>query len=240
MVVGVLSTAANVAAQTSGELIDAFSGDWYAFDSTFSVESEPCRIQLEPESKDGTTGALIASPDNCSEMLASTTGWRVEGANLILLSNEGARVAALGGNPRRLSGDYAASPNVVVLEREGGSGLKPELSDAIRAHGCYYLGYTADCVETSATEPPNFSDGVAEINVLVNLNVRNQPRRDAPVIGTVPPGSTLLVNVCLTTSDGIWCRARFGETEGWMAKSAMRRDEWPVITFISASPRDNS
>lgn len=240
LAVSALATASSVGAQSSDELVDAFSGEWYVFDPAFSKEGGACRIRLKADSIDAAAEAFVAASNNCSEMLGTTTGWQVDGENIILLSDEGARIAALGGNPQRLSGDYAAPPNAVVLERESGSGLKRELSAAIRAHGCYFLGYTSNCVEASATEAPVFSEGVAEIDVLVNLNVRNQPRRGASVIGTVPPDSTLTVNTCLTTSDGIWCRARFGDTEGWMSKSALRQGEWPVITYVTASDPENS
>jgi SH3-like domain-containing protein len=95
-------------------------------------------------------------------------------------------------------------------------------------------------VEPSATKAPDFKEETARIDVLVKLNVRNQPRRGAAVIGTVPPDSTVTVNACLTTSDGIWCRARFGDSMGWMAKSALRQGEWPVITYVNAGPAESS
>jgi len=235
-----VAAAQPVASQSAAKLRDTFSGQWYIFDEAFGRGGMPCKINLEREkvpvadtvNKDP---RFQASTQNCSGPLEGELTWRVEDGKIILASKDGGPVAAVGGNPRRLSGDYVAPPNTVVLERETGSGAKSQLSSAIKKHGCYYLGYTANCADESATQRPDLEDGTASVNVVVSLNVRNQPRRSAPVIGTVPSGSDVTVNACLTTSDGIWCRARFGESVGWMAKSALRQGEWPVITYVNAA-----
>lgn len=41
---------------------------------------------------------------------------------------------------------------------------------------------------------------------------------------------------CLDAPDGLWCRARFGETVGWPGTSARRQDEWPVLTYRAGCP----
>lgn len=229
------------AAQNADELRQTFSGAWYVFDDRFSVAAGPCRVSLENTSISGDGASpLRASVANCADPLAQAMAWRVESGKILLTTEAGEPVAALGGNPRRLSGDYAGAPNAMVLERESGSGAKAALSEAIGNHGCYYRGYTPDCVAASETNPPSFKEGTAKIEVLVKLNVRNQPRRGAPTIGTVPGDTEISVNACLTTSDGIWCRARFDDTMGWMAKSALRQGEWPVITYVNADATENS
>lgn len=106
---------------------------------------------------------------------------------------------------------------------------------AIARYRCYFSGYSDVCADTAATEAPAFTEDTASIQVLVSLNVSNESRRDAPVIGTIPPDSEVNVNLCLTASDGLWCRARFGDQSDWMAKSAIRQEEWPVITFVNGS-----
>lgn len=228
-------------AQSVEELREAFSGAWYVFDDSFGVEGNPCRILFEDVGVAGDDAApLKAATDNCAGPLEAGITWRFDSGKIVLSSAEGQQIAALGGNPQRLSGDYVNPPNALVLERESGSGAKAVLASAIRKHGCYFLGYTADCAEPSATEVPDLKEETARINVLVELNVRNQPRREAPIIGTVSSGASITVNACLTTSDGAWCRARFGDSMGWMAKSALRQDEWPVITYISAKSAESS
>ncbi|MDR9393812.1 AprI/Inh family metalloprotease inhibitor [Roseovarius sp. SYSU LYC5161] len=222
-------------AQTEEELRQAFSGAWFAFEDSYSDGNGPCRIYLSNESvSDDGTLLLKGATEGCAAPLTEEISWRVESGKILLETSSGQQVAALGGNPQRLSGDYVRPPNALVLERQSGSGAKADLTAAIKLHGCYYLGFTQDCAEPSATEAPAFEDGLARIKVLVNLNARSQPRRDAQVIGTIPAESEVTVNACLTTSDGIWCRAQFNEANGWMAKSAMRAGEWPVITFVNA------
>lgn len=230
-------------AQSDDDLRQAFSGTWYVFDQGFSSQNQPCRVILEnvgTPSDGGTAAGFKAAAENCSGPLGQGITWRVESGKILLTLTSGQVIAALGGNPQRLSGDYAGPPGAVVLERENGSGAKAELTAAIKGHGCYYLGYTADCADKSATKSPRFNAGTAEIDVLVKLNVRNQPRRDAPVIGTIPRGSTVTINACLTTSDGIWCRAWFDSSMGWMAKSALRQGQWPVITYVNAGAKEES
>ncbi|MCF7700734.1 SH3 domain-containing protein [Loktanella sp. M215] len=153
---------------------------------------------------------------------------------IYLRAESGADIAKLGGDPNRLTGDFAAPPGAIVLERNEGSGAKAMLVAAITKHKCYYLGYQSVCAAPDATAAPDLSDGEAAVQVLVTLNVRSQPRRAAPLIGTVPKDSNVVVNLCLTTSDGIWCRADFGGKTGWMAKSVVRQQEWPVISFVNA------
>ncbi|HHX89670.1 MAG TPA: hypothetical protein GX700_07850, partial [Paracoccus sp.] len=59
----------------------------------------------------------------------------------------------------------------------------------------------------------------------------SQPRRDSAEIGTIPAGTCVRVDQCLNASDGLWCRAWFGETLGWLGKTALRQNEWPVVTY---------
>lgn len=231
----------SAAAQTAEDLRDAFSGEWFVFDETFGLDNRPCRLLLEDISvSDDGADPLKASSADCAGPLGENMNWRVDEGRIVLSTPTGELIAALGGNPQRLSGDYVGASNALVLERESGSGAKVALTEALRVHGCYYLGYTADCVEPQATQAPEFEEGTAKIDVLVKLNVRNQPRRDASIIGTVPRESTVTVNACLTTSDGIWCRAGFGETVGWLAKTALRQGEWPVISYVNAGSADGS
>ncbi len=238
-----LAFGSGAVAQSAEDLREAFSGTWYVFDQGFSAQNQLCRVVLEnvrTPSDGGNAAEFKAAAENCSGPLGQGITWRVESGKILVTLTSGQAIAALGGNPQRLSGDYAGPPGALVLERENGSGAKADLTAAIKGHGCYYLGYTADCADTSATKPPKFDGGTAEIDVLVKLNVRNQPRRDAPVMGTIPRGSTVTVNTCLTTSDGIWCRARFDDSMGWMAKSALRQGQWPVITYVNARAKEDS
>lgn len=47
----------------------------------------------------------------------------------------------------------------------------------------------------------------------------------------VPINSCVATSTCVTASDGIWCRAEFGDSAGWLRKLAIRQNRWPVVTF---------
>ena len=234
--VAVLSCfASHAAAQSDAQLIEAFSGEWFIFEPRFSTNASPCKITLDtaPLVTEDLRFRTVDADSNCAAPFANAMlKWSVSDGKIIMQSNDGGNLAELGGSPDRLSGDLSGPINAIILERREGADYKRRLISALREHKCYYVGYSSDCADEAATAAPNSEDDAATINVLVDLNVRNQPRRNAAVVGTVPQNSEITVNLCLTASDGVWCRAGFGEIAGWMAKSAIRADEWPVITFV--------
>lgn len=222
-------------AQSEAELVKAFSGGWVVVDTRFSTDATPCRVLLDPAlaADDTKEWRRTDVAPNCAAPLSSGTTWKIADGKIILRGADRTQVAELGGDPSRLSGSYAGAPDAIILERAQGSPAKAALVQAITRHKCYFLGFSDRCADESATQAPDVSEDNARISVLVALNVRSQPRRDAPVIGAVPQDAKVNVNLCLTASDGIWCRARFGDQLGWMAKSAVRQQEWPVITFVN-------
>ena len=222
-------------AQTEEELVQAFSGDWIVVDSKFTTDSSPCRIRLEEASSIDPGWRQSDIGANCAASILPRSLWRIEEGKILLRSPDGEPLAELGGEPTRLTGDFFGDPDAIILEREAGSGAKADLVKAISRHRCYFLGYTDTCAQSTATQAPDLAEGPSSIDVLVDLNVRSQPRREAATIGAVPAGSEVMVNLCFSTSDGIWCRAQFGEQSGWMAKSAIRQGEWPVLTFVNSS-----
>lgn len=227
---------ANLAlAQSQQELVEAFSGDWVVIDAMFNTDGVPCRIALDHAVAPGDAldWKRTEIAPNCAAPLNAQTLWQIDEGKIVLRSSDGTQLAALGGTPTRLTGSYNGTPDTIILERSQGSGAKAALVAAIGRHKCYFLGYSDKCADEAGTHAPEFTDEGAKISVLVSLNVRNQPRRDAPVIGAVPQDSDVSVDLCLAASDGLWCRARFGDQSGWMAKSAIRQQEWPVVTFVN-------
>ena len=201
----------------------------------FSVNASPCKLTFDtdPLINEDLRERRVDVDTNCAAPFSSQTlQWRVLGGKILLQRTDGNRLAELGGNPDRLSGDLNAPIDAVILERKAGSDYKRGLVSALRRHKCYYLGYSAECADDAATRAPQAGADANNINILVDLNVRSQPRRNAAVVGVVPRNSKISVNLCLEASDGVWCRAGFGEVAGWMAKSVIRDEEWPVITFI--------
>lgn len=230
--VGILA-AGMVAAQDREALVEAFSKEWYQFDASQSLNGGVCTFSLgtKPASPEA---PLPASTENCKDPIAQLSGWTVENGQLVLLDGSGERLAELGGNQRRLTGVRAADGLGIVIERASGDGSSTALARAVQRHRCYYLGTTSKCAPEAALKLPDFTSGeagLAKIETLGNLAVRTQPRRDASSAGTIPQGTCVRVNQCLTASDGIWCRARFGEVDAWLSKSAVRQEEWPIVTF---------
>ncbi len=226
------------AAQSKEQLVEAFSGEWYIFEPRFGVsETAPCKLTLDtaPLVNEDSRDRRVDVDANCAAPFSGKSlKWRIADGKILMQNDDGARLAELGGNPDRLSGDLNGPINAVILEREAGADYKRVLVSALRKHKCYYLGYSRDCADEAATRAPQVAGDPGQIDVLVDLNVRSQPRRNASVVGKVPRNSQITVNLCLKASDGVWCRAGFGEIAGWMAKSAVRAGEWPVVTYSNA------
>jgi hypothetical protein len=217
-------------AQTEDEFVKAFAGDWEVFDDAYGVEGERCRISLADNAVEGGYALTVTS---CALELGLLTSWRIIDSQLALMADDLA-MAVLGGNQRRMSGDSNIGAPV-ILDRVGDNALVEDIRKAREASGCYYLGFTTTCVdEAQLAKPAVAPDGSpARIGVLVNLNVRAEARDDAPVLGVVPANSCIVTEVCATAVDGVWCKARFDETAGWLKKLALRQERWPVVTFVN-------
>lgn len=108
---------APVAAETEGELIEAFFGAWFVFDRRFSTSESPCQISLDTaQAPDDSAGWLRAdiSP-NCAAPLSAQTTWRIVSGKIILSNPEGQTLAELGGEPERMTGVYAGTPDAIIL-----------------------------------------------------------------------------------------------------------------------------
>lgn len=232
-------------AQSKEAFLEAFSGEWLVFDPDFSTSAAPCAMTLEIDIE--LSGSVLdesqlrptARPRNCVSPLDTVSAWDIDQNQLVLYAQQDVLVARLGGNQNRVTGDVQNSFSTMVLERPTGDPYQVNFSAALKKHRCIYLGYSPTCgTSEDLAEPIMTEEGgvVASLEILVRLNVRDQPRRNSQVVGTLPPQACLKVNYCTTASDGIWCRARFGEASGWVSKTALRQDEWPVSTFRNGCP----
>ena len=224
-----LLVAGQAFAQSETDFVKAFSGKWYVFDSSFKSNGQTCSITL---SQQKSAQALDASTDGCSEPLNAIETWEIVDGR-ILLSKEGEQIAAMGGNQFRVTGELPNTDRSVVMERAEGDGNSKKIAAALSKHKCYFVGFTQVCAETEMLRLPEIADEVGHVTVetLVNLNARALPRRDAAIVGNVAPGTEVKLNQCLTASDGNWCRARVGDTAIWLAMTALRMEEWPIVTF---------
>ena len=227
-------------AQSTADFIGAFSGEWYVFDPAFRSGGSECRINLGANAAGiAGTGTLPASSTGCAAPLASVAGWRIEDGQILLIDEDTALISSLGGNQRRITGTTTARDLGLIIERAEGDGSNVAISSAISRHRCYFLGFSQTCAdaEALAAPQPSGSDGsFGSVEVLASLNVRTQPRRDSPIIGTLAEGTVVNLNYCTMATDGIWCRASFGTETGWLAKSALRQNEWPIVTYrVTAS-----
>ena len=227
---GLAGQASVASAQSEAEFVAVLAGQWEAYDDGYAVEGKHCIITLK-DSKAGADYEL--STESCGMELGMLNSWRIVEGQLGLVA-DGVVVASLGGNQFRMSGNSNIGAPV-ILDRVGETAAMDRILDAYKSSGCYYLGFTSTCVdEAQLSKPAVPSDGSpARIGILVNLNVRAEAREDANVVGVVPANSCIVTEVCATASDGVWCRARFGEITGWLKKLALRQERWPVVTFVN-------
>jgi hypothetical protein len=216
-------------AQSEAEFVTAFAGKWQALDPAASDGSGICTLTFETLSADGTYSASTA---DCRGVLSSLKRWSIQNGQLVLMTEESSILARLGGNQKRMTGEAVNSTHIVI-ERDGGDGSANLLQSALNASGCFYLGYTSNCAVAADEAKPEFTGGTANINVLVDLNARTEARADAPILGVVKQGTCLRVDRCVLSSDGAWCRAPFGQANGWVKKLSLRQNRWPVITFTN-------
>jgi uncharacterized protein YraI len=227
--VGICALPANeAAAQNQADFVKAFAGEWQIYDDSFASDAQNCRLKLLAEAE---ADRYKLEARSCSGELANVARWGIADGQMILLA--GAEpVATLGGSQHRMSGTSKAG-KPLVLERVTAAAIVTPLHSALQVSGCYYLGFTDRCSAESELAKPPAQDGTARINVLVNLNARAEARDDANIIGVVPANSCVVADACVTASDGVWCRAQFGDRTGWLRKLVLRQNRWPVVTFAN-------
>ncbi|MEP9374474.1 AprI/Inh family metalloprotease inhibitor [Mesorhizobium sp. KR1-2] len=216
-------------AQSEADLVAAFSGKWKVFDARFGKGDERCVLDLGKTSVEQNFSLGSAG---CGGELAGAAKWGIVDKQLALLGDGNLVLARLGGNQRRITGTTAGGLPV-ILDRVDGT--VDRLDTAVKTSGCYFLGFTNKCAPKEELGDPLGADsaGSKKINVIVNLNVRAEARDDAGIVGAVPQGACIEVDTCLTASDGVWCQAQFGPKTGWLRKTALRKERWPIITFVN-------
>ena len=224
--------AAPAMAQSETDFVKAFSGNWEIYDTSFSSGTAHCTLTLSDKADNGN---YALQSQNCGSDLSGATKWGIADGQLAILDAKGGVLAHLGGNQRRISGT-TVSNKPIVIDRIGGEGARDVVAAAVKARGCYYLGFSSKCAPESQLANPfsSASDAEKKINVIVNLNVRAEARDDAGIVGVVPQNSCVAVERCLTASDGVWCQAKFGDKDGWIRKVTLRQNKWPIITFTNS------
>lgn len=216
-------------AQSEADLITAFSGQWKVFDARFGKGEEGCVLDLGKTSVEQNFSLGNAG---CGGELASAAKWGIVDKQLALLGEGDVVLARLGGNQRRMTGTTAGGQPVILDRVDGAVGA---LDAALKTSGCYFLGFTSKCAPKEELVDPLVANpaGDKKINVIVNLNVRAEARDDADIVGAVPQGACVEIDTCLTASDGVWCQAQFGPKAGWLRKTALRKERWPIVTFLN-------
>lgn len=219
-----------VRAQSADDFVAALSGTWYVFEPAQSGGDGPCKVELKADAAEG--GERPAAATGCAGGMETAATWRIDEGTLILADAAGAQISRLGGNQTRMTGNLDRDGRGIILERAQGDAYAQALSTALRRHKCFYFGTTAECASTEARARPKISQSQGQVQLAVNLTAYSQPRRGSANMGVVPEGSCVVVDQCLAASDGLWCRARFGETIAWLAKAGVRQGEWPVVTYV--------
>lgn len=221
------------AAPMPSALVSAFAGDWFSFDPASSLGGATCAVSLQTAIG---SGEATAEATGCAAPLDTVTAWRIEDGQIRLAASAG-DVVSLGGTQFRISGAFADGDRTLILERAAGGGDTAAIREAVGEYRCLFFGFTSECAEEEDLRQPVFdANGQARIETVVNLNARSQPRGDAAVSGVIPTGSTVVVDECLTATDGLWCRANFGDQDAWFRRTALREETWPILTFRAAPP----
>ncbi|MEE2951284.1 MAG: SH3 domain-containing protein [Pseudomonadota bacterium] len=219
-------------AQSEADFIQAFAGTWQTLDPNFTQDGA-CRVVLNEVPLSGRYGLTA---QNCSGLMSQLTGWGIVANQLGLIGANGAVIARLGGNQNRVSGQ-TANGRTVIFERIP-DGSNAPASD-VPPTECTYFGYTASCAEDGDFQRPTAEEGAAmTAKVLVKLNARSEARPNADILASIPQGTCVRVAECTTASDGNWCRAKIGDTMGWIRQRALRLDRWPVLTYTTGCNAD--
>ncbi len=228
-------------AQDEASFVKSFSGDWYVFDPQFGSGDETCSMTLSTDKRTA-DARFDANAKGCVQPLSEMAAWDIHSGQLRLFAQGSDNpFALLGGNQLRITGSLPASERGIIVERAEGDDSTSAIAKAIARHRCIYVGFSQECADVADLVKPALTEeagSYGSVSLLVNLNVRDQPRSNAPNVGVLQAGTCLKVNFCTTASDGIWCRARFGERNGWVHKIAVRKEEWPVLTFTNSCPSE--
>ena len=216
-------------AQSEADFIKAFSGEWRAYDASQSDGTGQCAVTLSGTPEGGIYPAVTS---HCATLLSAVTTWLIQDSQIRLLSAGNSVVAQLGGNQRRMTGG-ATDGSQVILERDGGDGSAAALTAARKNGPCYYLGYSQTCADHADMVKPPVVGGQAEVKVLVDLNMRVESRNDAAVVSVVKRDTCLPVTQCTVASDGVWCHAALGTSQGWVKKLSVRQSHWPIVDFAN-------
>lgn len=209
-------------AQSQAEFVAAFSGDWLIFDPVYG-DQEPCKVSLGTYKQ----GELYAAnTTNCQEPISNITDWTIADNQLLFFAADRVLLVRLGGNQRRISGETLEDAGI-VMERPGSFQTATEPN-------CVYRGYTTDCATDQDLRKPIETSELskeAQVRVLVNLNVRREPRPDAEILSQLAPQACVQITQCLTASDGNWCKASVDNQSGWIVQEAIRQRQWRTLTF---------
>lgn len=218
--------AASTALSQEAALLEAFSGQWYSFEPRMGAAAQQtCALILSTQPSP--QGGLQAAAQNCAPPLDQVALWGIIDGKIRLVG-AGGQIAALGGHQQRMSGEMGPAAAPIVLERAQGDANAQALSKAIGTYRCLFAGYSNTC---AGADQVQMAEAPTQIVTLVDLNMRDQPRADAPVQKVLPRQTIAPVDTCLLTADGPWCRALFEGESAWVARNALRQDTWPVLTY---------
>lgn len=222
--------ASTASAQTEQDFVAALAGEWAIYDDAYSAKDKTCQVALRQEANEG--GYALSTSD-CTLEIADLTSWRIVNQQLALMIDN-SQIAVLGGNQIRMSGQTGIGAPL-ILERVGANALVVAITKAREASRCFYLGFSTTFAAVAQLQNPVAApDGAGpRLGIGVNLNVRDEARDTANVVGVVPANSCTVAETCINAVDGVWCRAQFGEVKGWLKKLALRQDKWPIVNFVN-------
>lgn len=216
---------ASEALSSDTEMLRAFSGHWYSFEPRTGTAQGTCAMTLSTQP--APNGGFLASAEFCAAPLDQVTLWGIIEGQVRLVGAAG-QIATLGGHQLRMSGEMAPDAAPLVLERASGDQNAQALSKALATYRCLFAGYSTSC---ASPEQLQIAKNSSYIVSLVDLNMRSEPRSDAAISHVMPRRSLATVELCLIAADGPWCRVGYEGVTAWVARNALRKSTWPVLTF---------
>lgn len=229
ILVGLLATSAQ--AQSMEDIVAAFKGDWFSFDRARAQNGAVCSLVLKDEV---VNNAYVVQAENCGSGLDQAANWGFAEGQIGIVSAEGRVLAVLGGNQVRMTGTDFSMNRGLILERREPAPYTLSLQQAIGRQACLFVGYTDTCAAVSDVAPLLAADKDSPLPVwtAAKVNLREQPRRDAPVALVLDRDTQVKAQECLTSTDGIWCQVQINETVAWLSRNALRSEKWAVTTFV--------
>lgn len=219
---------------------DDVSGTWSMITTDQFGLRQQCRLELSGSSS--LLGGYRANVSGCGGTFMSVSRWQMGRRGLTLTDMSGSPVVTL----RRSYGGFSGrsrSGQRVQLRGGGwsaspfgnfGPPIAPPAISAPRGCAIYY-GVSQRCAGDDDIYAPRLAPGqTVSVRLVSPVNLRQRPALSAPLLTVMPLNACVVADACGPQADGAeWCRVRYGDQIGYMAK-VFERDGRRYTLFSNA------